>query len=78
VRLLLDHNADLNACGRNRRTPLDLASFYGRFTIAELLLKRGANPNVRNNYGRTPREEALAFNNARIAELLLEYSGQET
>ena len=70
VRLLLDHNADLNAGERDQRTALHLASRFGFLEIAQLLLERGANPNVRNIYGRTPRQDALAYGFGGIAELL--------
>ncbi len=78
VRLLLDHNADFNACQRNQRTALDLASANGYLDIVRLLLQRGANANVWNSYGRTPRQEALAYGHGRIAESLLKYSAFDT
>ena len=73
ARLLLDHNANVDARQRSKRTPLDLAACNGHFEIARLLIERGANANVRNGYGRTPRQEALAIGNGRIAELLSKY-----
>ena len=48
--LLLNHNADIDACQRNQRTALDLAACNGYLEahVAELLIEHGANVNIHN------------------------------
>ena len=60
VRYLLDHGADANAQSNTEHsTPLHLASYFGGFKVAQLLLNRGVNINVRDAQCRTPLHEAL-------------------
>jgi len=70
VRYLLDHGADADAQANTRHsTPLHLASYWGGFKIAHLLLNRGANINVRDKNRRTPLHEALTdLNNSDDAD----------
>ncbi len=44
VRVLIAHQADLNAAGPGGMTPLMMAAGYGYANIVRLLLKAGANP----------------------------------
>ena len=60
VRYLLDHGADADAqANTEQSTPLHLASYWGGFKVAQLLLDRGVNINVRDEQCRTPLHEAL-------------------
>ena len=60
VRYLLEHGADVDArANTEHSTPLHLASYFGGFKVAQLLLDRGVNINVRDEQCRTPLHEAL-------------------
>jgi len=60
VRYLLEHGADADAQAHTEHsTPLHLASYWGGFKVARLLLDRGVNINVRDERCRTPLHEVL-------------------
>jgi ankyrin repeat protein len=60
VRYLLEHGADVDAqANTEHSTPLHLASYFGGFKVAQLLLNRGVNINVLDAQCRTPLHEAL-------------------
>ena len=60
VRHLLEHGADIEVeANTEHSTPLHLASYWGGFRVAGLLLNRGVNINVRDKNYRTPLHEAL-------------------
>ena len=60
VRYLLEHGADVDAqANTEHSTPLHLASYFGGFKVAQLLLNRGVNINMRDEKCRTPLHEAL-------------------
>ena len=42
VKLLIEHGADVNACGDMSQTPLHIAAYNQNFSIMEALLKAGA------------------------------------
>jgi ankyrin repeat protein len=55
VRYLLEHGIDVDAqADTEHSTPLHLASYYGGFKIARLLLDHQADINMRDKNGRTP------------------------
>jgi len=57
VRVLLEHNADVNSRDKDGLTPLHKAVFSDNSKgdcIVRLLLEHGANPNARDNKCRTP------------------------
>jgi len=55
VRYLLQHGIDVGArANMTHSTPLHLASYWGGFKVAQLLLDHGADINVRDQIGRTP------------------------
>ena len=60
VRHLLEHGADIEVqANTEHSTPLHLASYWGGFRVAGLLLNRGVHINVRDKNYRTPLHEAL-------------------
>ena len=55
---LIKHGADVNGCNNNkgpnnRRTPLMIASRYGRVDVMTLLIKHGADVNIQDKEGET-------------------------
>ena len=60
VEYLLEHGADVDAQANTKHsTPLHLASYFGGFKVARLLLDRGVNINVRDKECRTPLHKVL-------------------
>ena len=60
MRYLLDHGADVGAqANTEHSTPLHLASYWGGFKVARLLLDRGVNIDVRDEKRRTPLHKVL-------------------
>ncbi len=73
ARLLLEHNADVDAKNDEKRTPLHKASTWGRTETAKLLLQYKADVNVQDDDGRTPLHYASCNGHPKTAELLLSY-----
>ena len=77
--LLLEGGADVNAQARDRRTPLHVASYYGKLEIVRLLLDRGAKVNAVDDWGDTPLHDVsrnecdFEDTGVGIARLLLEH-----
>ena len=60
VRYLLDHSADVDTqTNTEHSTPLHLASYWGGFKVAKLLLDRGVDINLRDDKCRTPLHKVL-------------------
>jgi len=73
VRKLLDADPKLlDARDSDQRTPLHLATRYGRRDIVELLLERGAAPDLKAYNRFTPLHMAIMFDRQEILERLLE------
>ena len=55
TQVLLDHGADVKAQGKNKKTPLHIASQYGRLAlpVVRVLQEHGADLNAQDNYGQT-------------------------
>nr|WP_168464179.1 ankyrin repeat domain-containing protein [Wolbachia endosymbiont of Ctenocephalides felis wCfeT] len=53
VKLLIEHNADINAQGRFGFTLAHWAAWIGEIEVVKLLMKHGANLNIKDNYGNT-------------------------
>jgi ankyrin repeat protein len=72
TRLLLQHNADVNATDRNNNnyTPLHFASSKGYVTITQILLDHGADINAISDNG-TPLYQASIGGHLEVARLLL-------
>ena len=63
---LIKHGADVNGCNNNkgpnnRRTPLMIASRYGRVDVMTLLIKHGADVNLQDKYGETALHYAVDY-----------------
>lgn len=74
--ILIAKNAILDAQNQYGRTPLMIASMYGREEVVDALLKAGANPNIKDNYNDDALSIARDNNFPSIAELLIK-SGAE-
>ena len=70
IRLLLQHNADLNATDKDNCTPLHWAS-EGHADVAQILLENGADINVVSDHG-TPLCVASDYGHLKVVQLLLE------
>jgi ankyrin repeat protein len=65
-------HANVNACDIIGRTPLHIASFFGRFDVVCILLDAGANVDVINERGQTPLYCVIYKDRLDIARLLLD------
>lgn len=72
---LIEHNASIHEYSYDGWTPLHLASFFGSFEAAQLLIKQGANVNAvsSNNQRNMPIHAAAAGRKFPLVKLLLEY-----
>ena len=74
VRLLLEHNADMESRGgADEPTSLLLAAKKGTEVVARLLLEKGAQEDVEKRAGLTPRLAAAKHGHGATAKALLEY-----
>jgi ankyrin repeat protein len=62
--VLIDGGADVNACNRDRVTPLHQAVRARNLAVAEVLLLRGADPNAADRRGSTPLHRASSSSGA--------------
>ncbi|KAJ3871214.1 ankyrin repeat-containing domain protein [Lentinula edodes] len=76
VKLLLEHNADVNAQGGKYGNALQAASYYFRHvTIVKLLLEHNADVNAQGGkYGNALRAASYYFRHVTIVKLLLEHN----
>jgi ankyrin repeat protein len=72
LRLLLQHNADVDATDSLNHTPLHWASVEGHVVVAQILLKHGADINAVSNLG-TALFLASFWGKLEVARLLLEH-----
>ncbi|RJE24666.1 Ankyrin repeat protein [Aspergillus sclerotialis] len=76
VKLLLDHDAQLDSEDRYCRTPLSSAAYTGRESIVKLLLEYGARLDSKDENGWTPLSLAVTRGHESIVKLLLEYGAR--
>ncbi|CAL1532640.1 unnamed protein product [Lymnaea stagnalis] len=73
VRLLLLHNADINAQSSAGNTPLHYGACGGFKEVVQELLLHGANVEIHNENGHTPLMEAASAGHVEVARILLEH-----
>jgi hypothetical protein len=73
AKLLLEHEADVEAKGNDGWTPLHLALYHGHADVVKLLLEHKANVEVKDIDGWTPLHLASYHGHAYVAKLLLEH-----
>ncbi len=78
IKVLLAHEADVNALRRDHQTPLHRAAERGRPQIMQALLDARANPSVRDENGKTALDLAIAGNHSECAALLRSAIQKET
>lgn len=69
VKLLLSHNADVNAHCATGNTPLMFACAGGHVEVVKELLKHGANVEEQNENGHTPLMEAASAGHVEVAKV---------
>lgn len=73
MRLLLEHNAYIDAESPNGTTPLMMAAQYGTQAALDLLLEAGADPSLKNQQGLTAIHFAQRAGRAESVELIARY-----
>ncbi|GAB6028256.1 hypothetical protein CHUAL_002439 [Chamberlinius hualienensis] len=73
VKLLITHNADVNAQSSSGNTPLMYACAGGHEEVAKFLLESGANVEDHNENGHTPLMEAASAGHVGVAKILLDH-----
>ena len=71
VKLALENGADIKARDGEQRTPLHVAAYYGRSTIAELLLSNHAEVDARDHAQSTPLHTAASSGMPGIMRILI-------
>ena len=69
--LLSNHQTDLQALDKNRRTPLHHACFHGNTITCETLLNQGAELEAQTIEGLTPLHVAIIGGHEEIVKLLI-------
>ncbi|HEY7617454.1 MAG TPA: ankyrin repeat domain-containing protein, partial [Terriglobales bacterium] len=72
VKLLLAHNADVNAEAAGKETALFKAAYNGHAEMAGILLENGADIDARDSRGNTPLLHAASRGHAGVVEVLLD------
>lgn len=73
VKLLINHNADVNAQSSSGNTPLMYACAGGHEDVVLVLLGAGANVEDHNENGHTPLMEAASAGHVGVAKILLDH-----
>lgn len=71
IRLLISHNADVNAQCATGNTPLMFACAGGHVEAVKELLKHGANVEDQNENGHTPLMEAASAGHVEVAKVCI-------
>ena len=54
VKYLIEKGANIEAKDEYQKTPLHMASNYGKTDVVKYLVSKGANKNAKDKYGNTP------------------------
>ncbi|KAH0556821.1 hypothetical protein GP486_005389 [Trichoglossum hirsutum] len=74
VRLLLEHNADVNAKDNSRRTALHMAAQNGHTAVVQQLLEHKADINAKDTHdGGTALHMAVRYGHEAVVQLLIEH-----
>ncbi|MEM7363727.1 MAG: ankyrin repeat domain-containing protein [Pseudomonadota bacterium] len=76
--LIKNHQADVNALNKSKRTPLQLATDENQVDMIKLLATHGADLDTQDKVGRTPLHRATYNGKAEAAEALLEAGADTT
>ncbi|NVO20244.1 MAG: ankyrin repeat domain-containing protein [Bacteroidetes bacterium] len=76
-RLLLESNANVNACDSFGTSPLMFAAINDYIDIVRLLVTNGANINHKDRYEMTASDYALEFKNIQISKFLIEHKAKD-
>jgi hypothetical protein len=76
LRLLLEHDADINVQNNNDWTPLHLASINGVLEVVRVLLEHGADVEAVNNNGKTAFQVAAKEGQDEVVEFLREHGAK--
>lgn len=71
IKILIDHNANINAQGNHKNTPLHEATIAQKFDCVEYLLQSGANSSLKNEHGILARD--LVKNIKKFTDLFDKY-----
>lgn len=71
VNALTDKGADVNAKGKNEKTPLHLAAHHGHREIVKALIEKGADVNAEDQERRTPLHLATIIAHEDVIEALI-------
>jgi len=72
--LIVEHSHNVNSRDLTRgRTPLAVASEYGRCEVARVLLRHGADTEIRDAFGHSPRDLASQEGDVEMLQVLLEH-----
>lgn len=70
LQMLIDKKIDINACNKQKETPLHLAAQSGRLNIVKLLVRNDANTSLENAKGQTALEAAQKIGHADVVRVL--------
>lgn len=73
IRMLLKNGANINACTKYGRTPLQMSTFQNNFKTVELLLNYKADVKIKNTQGICPLFNAVCQNHFEIVKLLIDH-----
>ncbi|WP_244609933.1 ankyrin repeat domain-containing protein [Lampropedia puyangensis] len=74
ARLLLEHNAYIDAQSPNNTTPLMMAAQYGTNDVVKLLMQEGADPTMKNQLGLTAVDFAQRAGRDTLAQQIAQYA----
>ena len=76
IKLLIDHQADIDMQDKKGFTPLMIAVHRKDEDMTRLLLEKGANTGITNSYSETSLEIAASLNSIKLVRLLLQHGAE--